>query len=858
MFIVRPHIFGKWGDAVRIVSWLRAVRLLNLQALRRRKARAALAAFACAAGVALVSAVFVTQHSVNVSVAQVSRALAGPTPLRIVGPNNRGGLEEGIVAKVRAVPGVQAAVPVVQTVAQAQGRRGKVLVLALGVDCSIESIVGKFGCTPGAIAAGRLGDPPVISPLLKSLLGPAATLRTDADVISLAKAQGVDPLARLNRGRVVVFPLPQAQREFVRAGRVDAIYVDATPGTSTAVLRDRLRAVLPAQAQVVGSSEPPAAVKDATLLIPLLGLIALMALGIAGLLMFNVVSLTLAERRRELAIAGALGSTDRLIVSGALVESVIIGVVGGVVGVVAGIPLAAPVIGTMSQQVAVFTGVHIHLVASGSTLWIGPVVGAITAGLAALPATRRATRIDVVQELHARTVADLPAPGRRIVTLVVLGALTVVGVAGALIGGRHYATSTWQPPVGVIGLLLAVTASLGATVVLTPLVVQALLPWARSRGGAVAVAVRQLSVQPRRAGIAAAAVAGPVAFASLLAASIPAINQETTRLFDKVADGRVFVSTQDFNNTAEVDSKTSSSVRQRLSRLPGVASVDAEVFITAPVDGNRTAITAMDNDPLAYHVIEGSATRAALLRGDVLVGPALARKDHVHPGSTVTVMGIHGPVSLRITGIWGDPNTVGGAMTMSMSRLVSLFGQQPPEALFVRPVVGVSADRLARTIQAAHLTPGLQVMTPQAFLASLSKSVRAMLQPFWTLQRASLIVALMGTLSTLLLVGVQRRQELGVLAAVGLSPRALARLTIADAALVGIIGGLLGIVAALPNLVAMLSDAVFVAGSAAPFRFDVVGSARFVALAVAVVAVGAAWPAWRTSRLQVVEALRAE
>jgi ABC-type lipoprotein release transport system permease subunit len=32
----------------------------------------------------------------------------------------------------------------------------------------------------------------------------------------------------------------------------------------------------------------------------------------------------------------------------------------------------------------------------------------------------------------------------------------------------------------------------------------------------------------------------------------------------------------------------------------------------------------------------------------------------------------------------------------------------------------------------------------------------------------------------------------------------------------------------------------------------------YVFLAVAVVIVAAAWPAWRTSRLQVVEALRAE
>jgi len=105
---------------------------------------------------------------------------------------------------------------------------------------------------------------------------------------------------------------------------------------------------------------------------------------------------------------------------------------------------------------------------------------------------------------------------------------------------------------------------------------------------------------------------------------------------------------------------------------------------------------------------------------------------------------------------------------------------------------------------------------------------------------------------------VQRRQELGVLAAVGLSPRALARLTLADAAIVGVIGGVLGLAAALPNRLAMMSDAVFVAGSAAKFHLDALAGWHYVLLAIGVVVVGAAWPAWRTSRLQVVEALRAE
>jgi ABC-type antimicrobial peptide transport system permease subunit len=68
----------------------------------------------------------------------------------------------------------------------------------------------------------------------------------------------------------------------------------------------------------------------------------------------------------------------------------------------------------------------------------------------------------------------------------------------------------------------------------------------------------------------------------------------------------------------------------------------------------------------------------------------------------------------------------------------------------------------------------------------------------------------------------------------------------------------LGLVAALPNRISLDSDAVLVAGSAAHLQFDPLVGWSYVFLAVAVVIVAAAWPAWRTSRLQVVEALRAE
>ena len=60
------------------------------------------------------------------------------------------------------------------------------------------------------------------------------------------------------------------------------------------------------------------------------------------------------------------------------------------------------------------------------------------------------------------------------------------------------------------------------------------------------------------------------------------------------------------------------------------------------------------------------------------------------------------------------------------------------------------------------------------------------------LQRALLLMAFVAVLSTLLLVGIQRQRQLGLLAAVGMAPREIAGMVLAEAAMVGVCAVVLG------------------------------------------------------------------
>ncbi len=84
-----------------------------------------------------------------------------------------------------------------------------------------------------------------------------------------------------------------------------------------------------------------------------------------------------------------------------------------------------------------------------------------------------------------------------------------------------------------------------------------------------------------------------------------------------------------------------------------------------------------------------------------------------------------------------------------------------------------------------------------------------------------LATAFVAVLTTLLLVGVQRQRELGLLAAVGMQPSELARMVVVEAALVAVVGAVVGVVAAVPMLGGLVLIAPILIGFREPFVVDV-------------------------------------
>jgi putative ABC transport system permease protein len=833
-----------------------AVRLLNLRHLLRQPLRTALALVAVAAGTALATAVLVTEHSFSTSVERFTRGLGGPAPLRVVGASTRGGLDERTVAEARAVPGVAAAVPVVQAVTFAERQDGtKLIVAALGVDCSVQALVGDVGCTSTSLSGNAL----LTSPTLMRMLGPGASLRHDLGRTPLTAAIPVPALDRLNGGRIVVTSLPEAQRLFARSGQVDVAFIVPAPHTSLAALRVRLSRAIGSWNAVLAAGDPPPGSGEALFLIPELAMVGLLALAVGALLVFNLISLALAERRRDLAIAGALGASGRLVMAGAVIEAATLGLAGGVAGIAGGIALAHPLVGALSSSYGLLAGIHIRVYFGPWIAVASAAIGTAVGGAAGIVPARRATRTELAPELQQRgSVTESSAPTRP-ATLSGLAVCSGAGIALAWIAHRHGATSRWQPPTGLVGTLVASVASFALISALTPHVIAFLRLRTVERSGPLPIAFSNLLRESRRTSVLALAVAIAVGMSTLLASSIPSIHAASTRYAGRAVAGGVSVSTLAAINTGAIDAKPSPQLEAALRRIPGVARIEREAFLQVGHSAaHLTAIDANDENNFAFPVFEGHAGQAELARNSVLIGPGLARDFGLHAGSIMRLDTPTGPVSLPVAGVWEDPDNLGHGVTMSLSLMDKLFGVQPPTHLLVVPTPGTSIPALAARISAAHLDPDLEVLTPDQFVERTSRAITGQLAPFWAMQRSLLLVAFIATLSTLLLVGLQRRRELGTLAALGMSPDDLARLTLVEAGTIAIVASALAIVLTLVPLRAFLWSALWFTGSDAPFRYSIGPAAAYAAVAAAVVLAGAAWPAWKTSRLQVIEALRWE
>ncbi len=143
-----------------------------------------------------------------------------------------------------------------------------------------------------------------------------------------------------------LFDAPTAEEFVAKPGFVDAVLVEGDGSVSDDVLVERIRAALdPNVAETLTSAEITEQTqtdieRSLGFITLFLAIFSFIALGVGMFVIYNVFSITAAQRQRENALLRAIGASRRQVTWTLLIESAVVGLFGSVVGLFGGIGLA--------------------------------------------------------------------------------------------------------------------------------------------------------------------------------------------------------------------------------------------------------------------------------------------------------------------------------------------------------------------------------------------------------------------------------------------------------------------------------------------------------------------------------------
>ena len=846
-----------------------------LRGLWGRKLRTLLTAVAIVLGVALVAGTLVLTDSIDKAFDNIftdsrqgsSVVISGKSAFDLTEDSGATAppLNESLLQTVRSQPDVAEAEGSVSGDAQIIGDDGKAIVYggAPNLGFSIENGDSRFN--PLALIEGEWpsGDEVVID-------GSTAD-KEGFKVGDTVGVQGRGPVEDLRISGIVKFgsvstiggatlagfDLPTAQRIFAREGKLDEIAVAAKPGVSDTQLAGELTTVLPENTQVrTGAEQAQNDAKDTDEFITFLRTFLLsfggIALFVGAFVIANSLSITIAQRTRELATLRTIGASRRQVLRSILIESVVVGVLASIVGLFLGLALAKGLFWLF--DLVGFTLPNSGLIFETRTIIVALVVGIIVTVGASLRPAIRATRVPPIAAV--REGATLPesrfARFRTPAALILAAigfALVIYGLFGSGLG-----TATILLSMGAGALLIFIGVALFASKLVPGMATLLGWPTARMGGAAGRLARGNAKRNPQRTASTAAALMIGLALVTLVAVLGQGIRSSFTGAVDKIFVSDYAITAQNNFSPIPIDAADAAA------NAPGaeaVASVRAGQGLVFGKVENVTAVTPNAGESIALDWTEGSqAVYSELGENGAFIDDGFAEDHNLTIGSPIKVTVPDGSVvPLVIKGIFDPPpgGSPFGIVTFSAATFDRNYDQPENLFSFVKMKGGVTDANTEALDNSLKDFPNAKAQTRDQFKDNQVSFLNNILNVLYLLLALSVIVSLFGIINTLVLTVFERTREIGTLRAVGMTRRQVRRMIRYESIITALIGAALGIILGIV-LAALLTVRVdFI-------KFDV-PVAQIVIFAIAAIVVGilaAILPARRAARLNVLQALQYE
>jgi putative ABC transport system permease protein len=854
---------------------------LTFRYLGQRRMRALLIVLSIALGVAAL----VATRTVNETLGQVASGAGTPfvDPLDLVVVNGQAGLPAGLVKELEAagIPGLRRAWPfAVGRAAVPELKRCGALVLGVpleagrGTDAEAPGVTISWAAGPSELARVALGGqtPAVVGAgLAKKLAAEGAAsgfhLRLaghELTVVPVGTVKLHDSAASLG-DEVVILRQEDASRLVypVRPDYVTRINLWLEPGADRGEVARRAQACVGDRAEVRTCQADNDATRDLAAGLEIgIDIGGAAALVVGMFLVYNALSVSVAERRHDIGILRSNGATRGQIVRLFVGEATLLGLAGALSGLPAGLGLGWLALWLMRGPLGDALGLSLDAVSlahSVPTLVLAPAAGVATAMLAALvPAFSAAL------EEPADAVRRVPAAARAALVILHAGACVLLTSAGvACVAWRDRMPPRYGAYAGMTIFLLT---ALAATPLISGAIGRLLQPVARrllSLEGRLAA--DNLVRSPGRTGLVIGALAATGALLVMTSGFIHSTEHILMTWIDEQIAADLFVTSGGtFGNGGQMTPMPEGLARTLRDRPEVEAALPIRFY---PLDFRGRIVLMIVLDSRAFKGGGGERTLARNLDRyprirepeTVLLSENFAALYGLTTGDRVTIGGPTGPVHLKAIGVVPDYTWNRGTIIVDRAWFREAFADDQVDVydLWLRP--GYKAEDVRDALERENRADSLVIQTRGALRQEISAGLHKVYSVAYAQQIVIGMVALLGVISALFISVLQRRRELGLLRAVGATRGQVLRSVLAEATLMGILGAAIGFGVGVMLewyvvKVLLPDDAGWVFPLHVPWQAAglVVGSSVVLATLVGL------WPALEATRMRIPEAIAYE